>query len=86
MPTPSDIRQKSPRAHLFAKITAEETEKLALEEAEKRQLAVTNTPHGFFRAMLHVLSNKELMSEVARRSRERLERIPLWAQHNGSTH
>lgn len=77
--TRKEVNSQSPKAKLFAQITAEEIQKLALEEAAKRNFDVAKAPHGTFRAMMHVLTNKDLMAVAAKRSRERLERTPLWA-------
>lgn len=80
--TQQEVNTRSPRAKLFAQVTAEETEKMAREEAAKRGFDVVRSSNGLFRAMMHVLTSRDLMAEVARRSRERLERIPLWATNH----
>lgn len=70
------------RAQLFAKVTAEEVEIMAREKARERSFDVNTEKNGLLRAMLHVISNKELMSQVAKRSKERLERLSRWNQNS----
>jgi hypothetical protein len=65
--------EPSPEAKKWATATAIEVEAIAREEAAKRGFDIAKESHGLFRAMCHVLSNKDLLTLAARRAKQKLE-------------
>lgn len=52
----------------YSSAVSKEIEEIARHEASKRNFDVNKEKNGLFRAIMHVLSNKELISEAVRRA------------------